>query len=188
MLEHNLYWSCSYCSKEYSFFNRNLLLQLDSFPPQTTQIHCISHTYLLSKLFTISFFKHRIINRLSTDTATIVSPVGGDHFQSLFGLLVTMIKSCNYVVIYFRFAYFILSIVFLNKISIGLVSITSNKAYIFFVFVQNLFIRLDRFYFFEKHEVIVWVLLTIYIHYLSFPFSKIWLETDSPLPLQLLFL
>ena len=142
------------------------------------------HTDHLSTLVFVSFFKHLIQNRLSAVTSTIISPVVSDNRQSLFVCFLcinTMVELSCYI---FLLTYSILSIIFSNIISTDFIAITEDKVILFFVFDRKLFLWFNCFYYLEQHKVIVWVILTIYPHYLSSPFSKNWFGTDSHLPLQ----
>ena len=138
----------------------------------TTWIHCMSHTYYLSTLFLISFFKHLIWNWLSAATATVVAPVVSDKGQYLFFnyCIDTLIQLHCFI---FLIKYFILSIVWLNTISTNFVSVASKKIGLFICSGENLFLHFDSFYYSKIYEVVVWVILIIYIHYFSFPFSNV---------------
>ena len=51
-----------------------------------------------------------------------------------------------------------------------------------------MFPKFDWYYYLEKNEVVVWVLLTTYLQYLSFHISKSWCKIGSPLTLLPLLL
>ena len=115
-------------------------------------------------LFSKIWFKHQI----NASTAIVFSAAS--------------INSYNYGVTGFWLIYFIISTVLLNTIYIDLVSITEKKVS-FFCLKKSCFYNSTVLFFSEQHKVIVCVILTTYLHWFLSPFSKIWFESDSSLPL-----
>ena len=95
-------------------------------------------------------------------------------------MFVASLKSYNYGVTYVRLTSFILSIVFLDTISTGLVAMKENKSSVFFVFERNLFQWFDWFYFLIH-------LKSFYVSYWLFIYIKCWFLFQTYSPKQILF-
>ena len=133
---------------------------------QTTWSHCLILSDQLSTLFTIFFFKRLTQNSIFDDTGRIFIPVLSDIWKLTFALFLALMYSYHYGVTYIQLTSFHLSIMFSNTISTDFVSITSKKVSLFLIFYTNLCLWIDCFIISKKHEIIVWVIMTICTHYL----------------------
>ena len=126
----------------------------------------MSLTENISTLFLVYFFKRLIWNQLYNVTATVVAPFSSENGQLLllFNFIDTLIQLWCYIDLIHLF---LLSMVSANTVSTVFIAITENKVS-FCCFGAKVVPVIWHILSFQKHEVVVRVLLIIFLEYILF--------------------